>query len=101
MKLTAIVIALGLLTGCSASNLDLVKAQAEARWRELGFQVVGYQGHQWGGLGFGTAYGGAKVWHELRTIPDNGVTYSGYLMRWGDNLEAYGPFARDALKPSH
>jgi hypothetical protein len=99
MKLIAIAVAAVVLAGCSASNLDYVKPKAEERWKELGFQVVGYQGHQWGGLGLGTAYGGAKVWHELRTIPDNGITYSGYLMRWGDDLEAYGPFARDALKP--
>lgn len=99
MKLIAIALAALTLAGCSASNLDYVKPKAEARWKELGFQVVGYQGHQWGALGLGSAYGGAKVWHELRAIPDNGVTYSGYLTRWGDHLEAYGPFARDALKP--
>lgn len=99
MKPIPVAVVVAMLSGCSASNLDYVKEQATERWSELGFEVVGYQGHQWGGLGFGTPYGGAKVWHELRTVPDNGITYSGYLSRWGDHLEAYGPFARDAIKP--
>lgn len=100
MKLAIAIAAISLtLVGCSPSNLEHVKDRADARWSELGFKVVGYQGHEWGGLGFGTSYGGAKVWHELRTVPDNGITYSGYLQRWGDDLEAYGPKARDAIKP--
>lgn len=99
MKKVGLILLAALLAGCSASNLEHVKAGASERWKELRFEVVGYQGHQWGLWGLGTEYGGAKVWHELRAIPDNGITYSGYLVRWGDNLEAYGPFARDAIKP--
>lgn len=91
-------VVLGLFAG-SPSNLDYVKERGEARWREVGFEPVAYQGHQWGAGGFGTPYGGAKVWWELRKIPDNGVTYSGYITRWGDSLEVYGPKARDAVTP--
>lgn len=87
------------LAGCSSGNLDYTKEGAAQRWREVGFEVTGYQGFQWGSGGFGTPYGGAKVWHELRKIPDNGITYSGYLVRWGDELQVYGPIARDAIKP--
>jgi hypothetical protein len=92
-------VALLALVSGSPANLEYVKERAPARWKEVGFEVVGYQGHQWGALGYGTNYGGAKVWFELRKIPDNGITYSGNLQRWGDSLEVYGPTARDAIKP--
>ena len=85
----------------SPSNLEYVKERSPARWRAIGFEPVAYQGHQWGSGGFGTTYGGAKVWFELRKIPDNGVTYSGYLQRWGDDLEVYGPTSRDAFRPNN
>ena len=88
-----------LLAGCSNGNLEYVKERAEGRWEEVGFQVVGYQGYKWSFGGMGTSYGGAGVWYELRKIPDNGITYSGYLHRWGDTLEVYGPIARDAIRP--
>lgn len=100
MKKLLIISAILGMAGCSNGNLEYVKPLAEKRWEEVGFKVVGYQGHQWGYGGFGTAYGGAKVWYELRTEPDNGVTYSGYIKRWGGSLELYGPFARDAIKPN-
>lgn len=88
-----------LLSGCTASNLEHVKERGPARWKEIGFEAIGYQGHQWGKFGFGTPYGGACVWWELRKVPDNGITYSGCLQRWGDSLEVYGPTARDAIQP--
>jgi hypothetical protein len=87
------------LTGCSPGNLEYVKERGPDRWPEVGFEVVGYSGYQWGPLGFGTPYGGACVWWELRKIPDNGITYSGCLKRWGDTLEVYGTRARDAIQP--
>jgi hypothetical protein len=83
----------------SPGNRDYVKERGPERWKQVGFQVVGYQGHQWGAGGYGTPYGGAKVWWELRKVPDNGITYSGYIKRWGDDLEVYGPTARDAIAP--
>ena len=99
MRKLFVIIATGILSGCSNGNLEYVKENAVDRWKEVGFEIVGYQGHQWGLGGMGSQYGGAKVWYELRKIPDNGITYSGYLVRWGDNLEVYGPTARDAIKP--
>ena len=104
MKLTTSVLA-GLVavailsvTG-SPSNLDWVKERAGAKWRDQGFEVVDHEGHQWGRGGYGTPYGGAKVRSRLRKIPDNGITYSGYLVRWGDGLHVYGPIAVEAVHP--
>ena len=99
MRKLFVIIVTGILSGCSNGNLEYVKENAADRWKEVGFEVVGYQGHRWGLGGMGSQYGGARVWHELRKIPDNGITYSGSLVRWGDNLEVYGPTARDAIKP--
>ena len=84
--------------GCSPANLDDVKAKAVARWREVGYEVVGYDGYEWGSWGlFG--YGGAQVWYTLKRVPDNGILYSGYIQRWGDEYHIYGPHAIDAIRP--
>ena len=95
--LFAILFALS-LTGCTSGNLDYVKDRAEARWKDYGMEVVTYEGFQWGFWGL-NSYGGAHVWYRLRQIPDNGITYTGYLQRWGDELHIYGPKAIDAIKP--
>jgi len=86
------------LSGCSYGNLDYVKERASEKWAKQGFEVVDFEGYQWGLGGIGP-YGGAKVHHRLKKIPDNGITYSGHLVRWGDNLDVYGPTAVDAIKP--
>lgn len=93
----ALILAVVLLQGCSSSNLDYVKEHGEARWREYGFEPVAYEGYRWGGHAGGT-YGGAKVWWRLKSVPDNGITYSGYLQRWGDELHIHGPIAIDAIR---
>lgn len=82
----------------SSGNIDYVKDRAQARWAEQGFEVVGYEGYQWGFGGFGTPWGGAKVWYRLRK-PGNDITYTGFLFRWGDELHVYGPKAIDAIRP--
>lgn len=75
----------------SPGNLAWVQARQVAKWQELGFHYVGSEGHEWGRGGFGTPWGGAEVWATLHKIPDNGLTYSGYLMRWGDEVQVYTP----------
>lgn len=89
---------LSILTGCSSGNLDYVKQHADQRWKEYGMNVVSYEGYNWGFWGF-NSYGGAEVWYRLRQIPDNGITYTGFLYRWGDEIHIYGPKALDAIKP--
>lgn len=79
----------GLVYGCAPRNIEFVKASACAKWRAQGFECVDYEGWTFG-FGFGP-YGGSNVWHRLRKIPDNGVTYSGYIRRWDDELHVYGP----------
>jgi hypothetical protein len=87
--------------GCSFGNLQDIKDKAPEVWRQNGFKVVGYEGFQWGKWGiFGSTYGGAYVWHRLEKIPDNGITYSGYIQRWGNEYHVYGPSAIDAIRPS-
>lgn len=91
-----------LLIGCSSGNLEHVKDRAEERWKSQGFEIVDYAGYQWGKLGFwGIKYGGAKVWYRLMKIPDNGITYSGFLQRWGNEIHVYGPKAIDAIRPNN
>lgn len=86
------------LSGCSSGNLDYVKEKGPEKWKEVGFEVAGYEGYQWGLWGF-SSYGGAKVWWRLKKVPDNGITYFGYIQRWGNELHVYGPKAIDAIRP--
>ena len=98
---TLFILAVGVILICgvgSSGNLSYVKERAEEKWKKQGFEIVDYEGYNFGSGGFGTSYGGAKVWHRLRKIPDNGVTYSGYLQRWGDEIHVYGRTAIDALR---
>lgn len=89
------------LSACSAGNLDYVKERSEARWREVGWEPLAYEGYSWGLWGiFGSNHGGAHVWYRVNHIPDNGITYSGYIIRWGEELHVYGPFALDAIRPN-
>jgi hypothetical protein len=84
----------------SIKNLDYVKERADDRWAELGFNVVGYDGYNWGYTWWlSPSHGGAKVWYVLERNPDNGITYTGFLSRWGDEIHMYNLTALDAIKP--
>lgn len=95
---------LTLLGGCSRANLEFAKDCAPATWRSVGYEVIGYEGFQWSAdIGNGLfGYGGAKVWHSLTKLGPlggNGITYTGYVQRWGNECHVYGPTAVDAIKP--
>jgi len=94
-----LIIIIFMILGCSSGNLVDVKVKAPEVWKQNGFEVVAYEGFTWGFGGLGTKYGGAHVWHRLKKIPDNGITYSGFIIRWGDEYHVYGPLAIDAIKP--
>ena len=98
IKVVIIAIISVVISGCSSGNIDYVKEHGPDKWREIGFEPVGYEGFQWG-LGGLNTYGGAKVWWRLRKDGSN-VSYTGYIQRWGDELHVYGPFATDAIKPN-
>lgn len=97
----AVVSLLGIIAWCvgSPANKDWIIERASEKWKDQGFETVDYEGYNWGSGGYFTSYGGAQVWHRLKKIPDNGITYSGYLVRWGDELHVYGPKALDAIRP--
>ena len=99
MKFLILVLLLTLLlTGCSSGNLDYVKEHAPETWATVEYEIVGYEGFQWGFWGF-NSYGGAHVWYRLEQIPDNGITYMGCLQRWGDEIHIYELRAIDAIRP--
>jgi len=91
-------IAAFLITG-SPGNLDYVKEHAEERWESVGFEIIGYEGYQWGFWGYNT-YGGAKVWYNLKKS-DNNIMYNGFLRRWGDEIHVYNLEALDAIRPNN
>jgi len=85
----------------SYSNLNYVKENAQQRWVSAGFEIVNYEGYQIGSLGYGTSYGGARVYYNLKRIPDNGILYNAALWRWGNELHIYNLRALDAIKPTN
>lgn len=109
VRLTTIMVfaILGLITlafvmipfGCSA-NKEYLMQSAEAKWKKQGFEIVDYEGFHYGSFGYPFfPYGGAVVYYKLKKIPDNGITYSGGMQRWGFNeIHVYGPSAIDAIK---
>jgi len=85
------------ISGCSYSNLDYVKQHAKETWESVGYQVIGYEGFEWGST-LTPWHGGARVWYSLKR-ENNGIIYTGFLKRWGDEIHVYGPTAVDAIKP--
>lgn len=83
----------------SSGNLGYIQKNSAVKWAEVGFKPIGYLGYEWGKLGYGSSYGGAKVSYELRKIPDNDLTYVGTLTRWGDELHVNEIKPRDGAKP--
>jgi len=90
---------LGLMLVGSLQHKEFLKSNATEKWVKQGFEVIDYEGWQLGFGIVGTSYGGARVWHRLRKIPDNGITYSGSLLRWGNEIHVYGPDAVEAIPP--
>ena len=93
MKKIILILSILVLANCYGSyNKDYITNDlARETWEKQGFKVVAYEGYSWG-CGC-VNYGGAQVWHRLKKIPDNGVTYSGFLVKWGDEIHVYGPKA--------
>lgn len=83
-----------LLSGCGWANLDDIKEKAPQVWKQAGFEVVGYEGFEYGAW-IGGSYGGAHVWHTAKR--DN-VIFHGYIQRWGDEYHLYNIRALDAIR---
>lgn len=99
MRKILIVLPILSLAACSPANLEYIQKNCVPQtWQSVGYEPIGYEGFQWGFWGlFG--YGGAKVWYSLRRTTDNGIIYTGFLWRWGNECHVYGPHAIDAIKP--
>ena len=82
--------------GCSAHRVEEIKKAAPKVWADAGYEIVGYEGYQYGPPG-GTW--GGKVWHIVRRKGDDRVTYHGFISKWGDEYHIYNLQAIDAIKP--
>lgn len=94
-----ILILAALLAGCSSANVSDVKAHARAIWAGAGFEIIGYEGYEIG-RHYGPGLGGGQVWYTVRRVPDNGVTYHGFIEKWGDEYHIYNIRALDAVGPN-
>ncbi|KKM00704.1 hypothetical protein LCGC14_1801710 [marine sediment metagenome] len=84
--------------GAFGTDIKRIRMEASPVWESQGFKVLAYEGWNYD-LTPWPGYGGAHVWFRLQKIPDNGITYSGSLVEWGDEIHVYGPRAHDAIRP--
>lgn len=80
--------------GCTAHKVEEIKKAAPQVWGDAGFEIVGYEGYQYGTLG--PTWGG-KVWHIVRRKGGDRVTYHGFICKWGDEYHIYNLKAIDAI----
>lgn len=76
-------------------NVKNVKAAANSVWANAGYEVVGYEGYQWGPVR------GGDVWYIVRRRDAPGITYHGFLTRWGSEYHIYNLQAIDAIRPGN
>jgi hypothetical protein len=83
-----VILALG---GCSKANVGDIKKHSAETWAANGFEVVGYEGYEYTGLG---RWGGC-VWYVVKR---GTTTYDGCISKWEDEYHVYNLKALDALK---
>lgn len=69
--------------GCTR-NIPEIKSVADAYFKNMGWEVLGYEGYQWG-------LWGGKAWYLVRdpSIPD--ARYSVFLIKRGGEIHLYNP----------
>ena len=83
------------LLGCSNKYVPEIKVHADETWKQAGFEIIGYEGYQYGFFG---TWGG-QVWYTVKRNPDNGIIYDGFVSKWGNEYHIYNLKAIDAIKP--
>lgn len=94
MKKIKVALLVLMLSGCSSSNVDLIKLNAKPTIEQAGFNIIGYEGYEWTGFG---RWGGC-VWYTMKKNPDNGTTYHGCVSKWSDEYHIYSLSAIDAIR---
>lgn len=74
-------------------NVENVKAAAPSTWAASGYDIKGYEGYEWGPIG------GGHVWYILTRKESPGITYHGFLEKWGSEYHIYNLRAMDAIGP--
>ena len=92
MKKLVILLFVLALGGCTM-NLEDVKDNAPTELAAMGYNVVAYEGYQFGVLG-------AKVWYivEQHNSP---VRYNLYMQKWGDEYHLYNIHPLGGLNTNH
>lgn len=81
---------------CSNSNFDYVREHARKTLSDNGFEIIGYQGYQWGGQRFlSPVYGGSVVWYTVTHKDSPGIIYDLALQRQDE--ETIGIYSIKAL----
>ena len=74
-------------------RVEEIKLNADHVFKDNGFQIIGYQGYQYG---LWQTPGGC-VWY---TLSKTNITYEACLSRWGNEYHIYNLKAIDAIKPN-
>ena len=77
-------------------NKEYLVENAESRYAEMGFKVIGYYGWQ-SGFWLGGKYGSPQVWYLVEPIEPNGLKYKSFLSSWGEEIHVYNLQPIDAI----
>lgn len=80
-------------------RVDEIKALAPASIKERGWEILRYEGWQFGSL----QNHGGKVWYHVRNIDDHDIQYRVFVTLWGGELHyTYGqPETLDRINIKH
>lgn len=79
-----IIILIALFSCNCTRNVGYIKSKGEAKWKELGYTVIGYEGFQY-------SLAGGNVWYLLKRKDSPGIIYDGFLQSYYGELQVYGP----------
>lgn len=74
-------------------NVEETKEAAPKVWADSGYEIIGYEGYQWGPIR------GGNVWYIVRRKGNDSVTYHGYITPWFGEYHIYNLRAIDVIKP--
>lgn len=92
MKTILTLVAALAISGCTR-NIDKAKECAPSAAKQMGFEIVGYEGYE-----LSLIYGGL-AWYTMKKVPDNGVIYDAAFAPWSSECHVYSLQAIDAIKP--
>jgi uncharacterized protein YceK len=82
-KIIGVLVVIAFLSGCT-TQVNYLKEHGPKFLQSMGFEVIAYEGYQWGMFG-------GKVWYQIRDPKNPNVRYSVWLIHRGGEIHFYMP----------